>query len=204
MSPGGAPARIEAVFLDLGNVLVFHDDHVLLDRLSRQGGRAADDIRRALDPLWIPAHRGALAGDDLRHAVGRAAGTELSVRAFDEIWTCHFRIHDEVLPHIEALIGRVKVLLLSNTNAPHFEFLRPDLPILDRFDSLVLSYRIGLCKPEPEIFAEALRRAGVPPEAAAYFDDIAAYVEAAGRLGIHGRLFTDAPRFAAQLAELGL
>jgi len=42
------------------------------------------------------------------------------------------------------------------------------------------------------------------PARAAFFDDVPGFVEAARALGIHGRLFTDAPRFRAQLAELGL
>jgi hypothetical protein len=46
--------------------------------------------------------------------------------------------------------------------------------------------------------------AGVAPEQAAYFDDIQSFVDAACALGIHGRVFTDAPTFRRQLAELGV
>jgi glucose-1-phosphatase len=109
-----------------------------------------------------------------------------------------------VLPLVEALIGRVKLLLLSNTEAFHFEHLRPRLPILSRFHSLVVSHEIGLAKPDAAIFREALRRAGTRPEATAYFDDLPRYVEASRALGIEGRVFTDAAAFLSDLQELGL
>jgi HAD superfamily hydrolase (TIGR01509 family) len=68
----------------------------------------------------------------------------------------------------------------------------------------VLSYEVGAAKPDRAIFAAALRRAGTPPERAAYFDDVGSYVQAAREMGLRGYLFTDAPTFARQLAELGL
>jgi putative hydrolase of the HAD superfamily len=196
--------EIEAVFLDLGNVLVFHDDARLLGRLAALGGATEAQVRQRLAALWDDCYRGRVHGDALIRAVSDAAGVPLDAATFVEIWNCHFRVHDEVLPAVEALASRRRVLLLSNTNAAHFDWLRPRLPVLERFHDLVLSYEVGLAKPEPAIFHEALRRARVAPERAAFFDDVPAYVEAARALGIHGRLFTDAPRFRAHLAELGL
>jgi HAD superfamily hydrolase (TIGR01509 family) len=195
---------IDAVLLDLGNVLVFHDDALLLERLSRLGGRPVPEVAAALAPVWRPCHLGQLAEDELRAAVARAAGAPLDRDAFLEVWNCHFRVHDEVMPLVESLFGRVKVLLLSNTNASHFEPLRPRLPILERFDDLVLSYRLGLAKPDRGIFEEALRRAGTAPERTVFFDDVKDYVEAARAAGLRAEPFTDAPTFRRQLAALGL
>jgi FMN phosphatase YigB (HAD superfamily) len=197
--------RIQAVFLDLGNVLVFHDNELLLDRLVALGDRDPEVVRAALKPIWEPCHRGTLHGEALRRAVLSAANApDLDEEAFFALWSCHFRIHDEVLPLVEALTRTVKVLLLSNTDERHLCSVRPGLPVLDRFHHLVVSYELGVAKPDPAIFAEAVKRAGVPAGACAYFDDVPEYVEAAGALGIHGRVFTTAARFREQLAGLGL
>jgi putative hydrolase of the HAD superfamily len=198
------PPLVDAVLLDLGNVLVFHDDARLLDRLASVGKATPESVRAALGEVWDPCNRGRLAGEALRRAVGRAAGVDLDEATFREIWSCHFRFHHEVLPLVEGLLGRVKVLLLSNTNATHLEWIRPRLPLLDRLDGLVLSYELGLAKPEPAIFEAALRQAGTTPLRTAYFDDVEAYVRAAQALGIRGHVFTDALRFREQLAALGL
>jgi putative hydrolase of the HAD superfamily len=98
----------------------------------------------------------------------------------------------------------VKLVLISNTNDLQWRFLRPQLPLLERFSALVLSHELGLAKPDPEIFRSALRRVGRPPEACAFFDDIPAFVDAARALGIQGQVFTTAANFRVQLARLGL
>lgn len=198
-----APA-IEAVLLDLGNVLVFHDDARLLARIAALGAVSAEQAREALRPLWSRIHRGEIAGDALRAAVGGVAGRTLSSDAFLELWTSHFTVHEAVLPLVESLVGRVKLLLLSNTEAFHFEHLRPRLPILARFDALIVSHELGLAKPDPAIFREALRCAGTSPAATAYFDDLPLYVDAARALGIDARVFSDAARFRADLEDLRL
>jgi putative hydrolase of the HAD superfamily len=198
--------EIEAVFLDLGNVLAFHDDDVLFRRLSEYGGAPPEVIRERLLALWDPCNRGTLAGDQLRRATSKASGATavMDAETFFQVWTCYFRIHQEVLPMVERLLGRTKVALISNTNELQWRFLRPQLPLLERFSALVLSHELGLAKPDPEIFRTALRRVGSPPEACAFFDDIPAFVDAASALGIQGQVFTTAANFRVQLAQLGL
>ena len=198
---------VEVVFLDLGNVLVFHDDDVLCRRLSEHGGAPPEVIRERLLALWDPSNRGTLAGEQLRRAISQASGatTVMDAQAFFALWTCYFRIHQEVLPMVEALLSRAKVALISNTNEMQWHFLRPQLPLFDRFSALVLSYELGLAKPDPEIFRTALRQVGSPPpHACAFFDDVPAFVEAACARGMHGQVFTDAANFRVQLARLGL
>ncbi len=198
--------RIQRVFLDLGNVLVFHDDHVLSRRLAQFGGDAPDVILQRLRKLWEPFNRGTLAGDDLRRAVCQAAGltTPLDWEVFTPAWTCHFTPHHEVFPLIQNLLRQVPVSLISNVNAVHWSAARPMVPLLAEFAQLILSYEVHLVKPELDIFRTAIERSGCPAEACVFFDDIPDFVNAAGSLGMHGRVFTTAANFRAQLAELGL
>jgi hypothetical protein len=138
-----------------------------------------------------------VAGDELRRAVCQASGatTLMDEETFFQVWNCHFRVHHEVMPLVEALLHRCKVALLSNCNDLHWRFVRPQLPLLERFSARVLSYELGLAKPDPEIFRTALRRVGRPPESCAFFDDVPTFVDAAAVLGIN---------FRVQLSRLGL
>ena len=151
-------------------------------------------------------NRGTLAGDQLRRAVSQASGatTVMDAETFFEVWTCYFRLHQEVLPMVETLLGRVQLALISNTNEIQWRFLQPQLPLLERFSALVLSHELGLAKPDPELFRTALRRVGRPAAACAFFDDIPAFVDAARALGIQAEVFTTAANFRVQLARLGL
>ncbi len=197
---------LRAVIFDLGNVLVFHDNALLFQKLGERAGLSGDEVGRRLlgDPLWDASNRGQLDADAIRHQVGRALGVQLSKADFTDLWSCHFTLNPPVFPMVEALAGKVKRLVLSNTNVAHRDWLMPRMPLLASFDALVFSCDVGLIKPEPAIYQAALERAGVAPEEAAFFDDIPAFADAASRLGIHGRVFRDAGELPAQLAELGI
>lgn len=198
--------RVEAVILDLGNVLVFHDNPRLYRALGARAGRSEIEVAAILaEPgLFQDISRGRLDGEGIRRAVCRALAIDLPMDEFVSLWCCHFTRNDAIFPLVEGLIGRVKLLLLSNTNALHTEYLRPRLPVLARFDHLLFSNEVGLIKPEPAFYQEALARAGVSPAAAVFFDDHPPFVEAARALGIQGQVFRGTETFADDLRRLGL
>lgn len=194
-----------AVIFDLGNVLVFHDNALLFARLGLRAGLGPQEVAQRLTGAgWTAANRGQLDAEGIRRDVCGALGVELPMEEFAPLWSSHFTVHQAVLPRVEGLEGRVKRLLLSNTNALHAAYLRPKLPLLERFDAVLLSCEVGHVKPEPAFFQLALERAGCAPHEAAFFDDLPEFVEAANALGLRGHLFTDAPTFDAQLKALGL
>lgn len=197
--------RIQAVIFDLGNVLVFHDNELLFRRMAARAGCTVEALRERVEgELWERINRGQLMGDAIRKEICQRLGAEIPADEFFELFSCHFTPNHEVFPYIERLAGRVKLLLLSNTNDLHARYLLPRLPLLSRFDALLLSHELGLVKPEPEIFLRALEVAGTRPEATAFFDDLPEFVEAARRLGIHGVVVRDARQLPRQLEALGL
>lgn len=91
--------------------------------------------------------------------------------------------------------------LVTNNTHELDHLWRPQLPLDELFDDVVASCDVGVRKPDPAIFAVALRRLGdVAPERVAFLDDVPAYVDAAARLGIEGILVGPDP--APALARL--
>ncbi|MDP3503162.1 MAG: HAD family phosphatase [Myxococcales bacterium] len=194
---------IDALILDLGNVLAFHDNERLFEQMARAFGSSREAMRERLDGgLWDRVNRGLLPGDSLRQELIARLGHEISAEAWFALWNCHFTLYDEMIREVEGLVGRVRLVLLSNTHDQHIEFLRPKLPLLQRFDGLVLSYEVGHVKPERQIYERALALAAVEPGRAAFFDDVPRYAEAATSLGLHGRVFTTVAAFREQLRAL--
>jgi FMN phosphatase YigB (HAD superfamily) len=105
---------------------------------------------------------------------------------------------------LAGLAGRYRLLLLSNTNAIHFEGLRASHPLLRHFHELVLSYEVKAMKPQPEIFQVAVERAGCRAAECFYTDDIAAYVAAARNLGIDAVQFQSAAQLEREFAARGI
>jgi putative hydrolase of the HAD superfamily len=196
---------VQAVVLDLGNVLAFHDNEKLFRELAFAFETTPEAMKARLDGgLWDRANRGQLPGDALRVELNARLGGALDPERWFELWNCHFTINDAMVAQVERLLGRVRLVLLSNTHDQHMAWLRPRLPILERFDGLVLSYEVGMVKPERGIYEKALQLAGVLPWRAVFFDDVERYAVAAGLVGMHGRLFRSAHEFPAQLEALGV
>lgn len=196
---------LETLFLDLGNVLVFHDNEKLFREMARAFRATPERLRRGLDDrLWERVNRGQLPGDRLRQELVRQVGVEVGEEEFFALWNCHFTVHEEMVRAVERLVGKVRLVLLSNTHDLHVKWIRPRLPVLERFDALVLSCEEGLVKPEPALYARALAVAGSAPQASAFFDDVEAYAAGARAAGIHGHLFTTVDRFLEDLRALGL
>jgi putative hydrolase of the HAD superfamily len=197
--------KLDALILDLGNVLVFHDNELLFSRLAQAFGTDVPQMKSKLDDdVWQRVNTGRLTGDALRLQLQKNLGAELSAERFYELWNSHFALNHPMVAKVESLVGKVKLALLSNTHDLHVKFLRPQLPVLERFDTVVLSYEEGLMKPDAAFYGAALKRLNVEPSRAAFFDDVQRYADAASAVGIHGRLFTTVANFELQLRELGL
>jgi putative hydrolase of the HAD superfamily len=117
---------------------------------------------------------------------------------FCDLWTSIF-LPETLIPEafVESLKADYRLLLLSNTNAIHFEMIQRHYPLIRHFDQHVLSYKVGAMKPSPEIYQAALAQAGCRAEECFFTDDLLPYVEGARRMGI------DAVQFQsfAQLRE---
>jgi putative hydrolase of the HAD superfamily len=123
---------------------------------------------------------------------------------FRGIWSSIFT--DVLIPEsmLEGLGRRYRLVLLSNTNALHFEMIRETYGhLLRHFDGLVLSYEVHAMKPRPEIFQAAVECAGCRPQECFYTDDIAAYTEAAKRMGIDAVTFESRVQLEGEMRGRG-
>lgn len=195
---------LDALILDLGNVLALHDNDRLFSEMARAFATTPEVMKERLDAgLWERVNRGQLPGDSLRVELVRRLGKDLPAREWFELWNCHFTINEPMVTMVQFLVGQLKLVLLSNTHDQHVAYLRPKLPVLEQFDALVLSCEVGHLKPEKAIYEKALAAAGTAPWKTAFFDDVRSYAIGATQVGIHGRVFTTVEQFQEDLARLG-
>lgn len=195
---------LDALVLDLGNVLAFHDNEKLFRELGRAFDVPAEQLKERLDGgLWDRVNRGQLPGDSLRQELVQRLGKDVSPDAWFEVWNCHFSINEPMVGVVSFLVGQLKLVLLSNTHDQHVAWLKPRLPVLADFDALVLSYEVGAVKPEKVMYERALAAAGTAPWKTVFFDDVQRYAVGATQVGMHGRVFTTVETFTEDLAKLG-
>jgi len=124
---------------------------------------------------------------------------------FCEVWTSIFLpetlISDSFL---EALHRRYRLVLLSNTNAIHFEMVDRTYPLLRHFDSKVVSHKVGALKPSPKMYQAAIAAAQCQAQECFFTDDIPAYVEGAREHGIDAVQFQSSDQIQRELKARGV
>jgi putative hydrolase of the HAD superfamily len=196
----------KAIIFDLGNVLVQFDFARWRQALEGFCPYAAAEIRRriAATDLVERFETGLIEPPDFVAQLSRILALHMDYAEFCKLWSSIFT--DPLVPEamLEGLAARYRLVLLSNTNAIHFETIRENYPLLRHFHDRILSYEVHAMKPRREIFQAALDRCGCRPEECFYTDDIAAYVEAAQRLGMDAVQFESLAQLERELKARGI
>jgi putative hydrolase of the HAD superfamily len=196
----------KAIILDLGRVLVDFDFQRGFLALEGFCPYDAAEIRRriAAGDLVERFETGLIEPPDFVAQLSGILDLDIDYAGFCRLWSSIFT--DPLLPEamLEGLAARYRLVLLSNTNAIHFETIRENYHFLRHFHHSILSYEVHAMKPRCEIFQAALERCGCRPEECFYTDDIAAYVEAARRLGIDAVQFESRAQLERELKARGI
>ena len=121
----------------------------------------------------------------------KGCGVDVSVKQAADVWKAvreipyHMARYDDVLPALDLLRQQGYTLgLISNMNAPGNQ-LAEDMGLSPCLDLVVTSGEVGMEKPHPPIFHEALRRAGAEAgESVHVGDQLSSDVDGARNVGI--------------------
>jgi putative hydrolase of the HAD superfamily len=193
---------IKAVIFDLGRVIVPFDFARGYSRIAALTGRKQTEIPELIRPTGLVdrLESGAIEPREFVRQISEVLGLKCSYEEFCEIWSSIFLpatlIPEEMLATIAA---SRRLILLSNTNAIHFDMIRANYPHLRHFHALVLSHEVGAMKPSPRIYEKAVAAAGCRPEECFFTDDVAEYVEGARRYGIDAVQFESVGQIEREL-----
>jgi len=199
---------IRAVISDLGRVVLWFDNNIFLAKLAALAARPFDEVKAAVHGNLELIRRfdlGRLTAEDFRRSVCAAAGTDVDYETFYAIYNDIFILNPpavDVLRRIHA--ASYKTALLSNTDPERFGFVRKKFPEILFFDDYVLSYELGLAKPERAIYLEAARRARCRLDECVFIDDMEENVRSAVEAGLSGIHFRPETDLEAELKKLGL
>ena len=197
---------IRAILIDFDGV-IRRWDAAYDDGLMRAMGLPIDVIGRIAfdDDLLTAAVTGRITDEEWRdRVVERLARLypALDARAAVAAWSRPIgHVNEPVRALVASWRRRVPVALVSNATSR----LPADLDALGltgAFDVVVNSSAIGVAKPDPAIFRDALDRIGARPEETLLIDDTASHLAAARQLGLQTVHFTgDVDGLRAFVAE---
>ena len=199
--------KYDAVFCDLGNVLVNFDHRIAVKKILALTSKKEEDIYQLFFDSGITKdyEEGKISSLDFFKRVKDFLELDIDYGAFLPIWNDIFfetPLNKKIQDFLKKIKNRYKIVMISNINETHYEFLKEKMPIFREFDKLILSYEIGFRKPSPEIYDAALRAAGAKNSDAFYIDDRADLIEAASKLGIKGVTFNGEEAFKKIKSEL--
>jgi FMN phosphatase YigB (HAD superfamily) len=196
-----------AIIFDIGRVLVRIDVARAMQGLSTGGSLSPAELWPAIekDPRWPDWQEGRMAPRDWYLHLSRRLGGDFTFEQFTKIWN---RVLDPTPIHedgfFQGLSKTYRLALLSNTDPIHVQHLEANYSFFKFFRTRIYSCSVGASKPNPLIYREALRALKVQAQEAIYIDDIAAYVEAAQRLGMGGIQFQSPAQLTTDLKALGV
>ncbi len=196
----------KAIIFDLGKVLVHFDFKRAYRELEGSCPYPAVDIPKRLRPTGLVGRfeTGLIEPRDFVEELTRVLELNVDYDRFCEIWSsifCHALVPESIL---EGLAARYRLLLMSNTNALHFEMIRRNYPLIRHFHELILSYEVKAMKPSPAIYLAAVARAGCRPEECFFTDDMPEFVEGARKMGIDAVQFVSSEQLEGELKSRGI
>ena len=202
-----AAAKLRAIIFDIGRVLIRIDVGRAMQGLAAGTKLSPADLWSAIekDPRWLDWQEGRITPRDWYLHLSRRLGVELTFEQFKEIWN---RVLDPTPIHEDSFFQMFskgyRLGLLSNTDPIHVQHLEATYSFFKFFPTRIYSCSVGASKPNPLIYREALRALKVKAEEAVYIDDIAAYAEAARKLGMSGIQFQSPSQLTSDLKDLGV
>lgn len=198
---------IKTVIFDLGKVIISFDFKRGYQRLEKICKYSAAEIPQRIGSTDLVKRfeTGLVEPEDFVRQISAILDLHISYEQFCEIWSSVF-LPDPLIPEsmLAGISQRYRLLLLSNTNAIHFQMVEQTYPLMRHFHERILSYRVRAMKPSPVIYREALAHAACRPEECFYTDDIVDYVDGAKREGIDAVQFESCAQIQRELATRGV
>ncbi len=187
------------LIFDLGGVIVDHDNDKCYRRL---GDLLIDRPTRAELAAFITSQgvgTGAVTADELFERLRGRFGSTASQAQFLDAWTCHFTLKEDVRDLMLSIRGERPLVICSNTNAAHWDYLERVYRLGELAFRAILSHEVGCEKPEAGIYLAAAAAHGAGPRDCLFVDDVEINVAGARALGFDAHLFVGADALRAAL-----
>lgn len=177
---------IEAVVFDLDGVLL-DSEHIwdeVREELARERGgrwheRAQADMMGMSSTEWSRYLHDVIGLSDSPEEISAEVVRRMRARYEDGL-----PLVDGAVAAVERLAGAFRLALASSSNRPLIDLVLERSGLAALFEATVSSEEVARGKPAPDVFLEAARRLGVPPERCAAVEDSANGIRAAHAAGM--------------------
>ncbi|MEZ4776328.1 MAG: HAD family phosphatase [Bacteroidia bacterium] len=180
---------IQNMLIDLGGVLYDIDIQSTLERYNQMRAPGAEpiDYGKSGQHHWFTLlDNGHADIDEFATGLKNTFSLTGTLEEIKDIWTqLLIGVFPGRVEAVQQLSQKYRLALLSNTNKHHYDTYYPACkPMFDCMDRIFLSFEMGVRKPDPEIYLQALAEMGWKAEETLFLDDSLPNIETAKSLGI--------------------
>ena len=199
--------KITTVVFDVGKVLFKWDLRYLFTKLIDDQAELEYFVSNVVTPEWHYQH------DEGRALADMVAERSAQFPQYQELISAYESRITETIPGPiegsheivnELAESGIPLFVITNFGAEFWHRFRPEQPIFDHFGDIIVSGIEKLIKPDPAIYALALRRFNLVPGEAIFIDDNYDNVASACANGFIAHHFKDADRLRDELTGYGL
>ena len=197
---------IDAIIFDLGNVLVQYDETVTIRDFSARTGKTPSVIEQYLriTPHVTELALGKVTARRFYRTVAGDLGFAGDYDEFGAVWSKGLTAIEPMIELAAGLATRLPRVIVSNTNSIHMDYITEHFPVVREFDAQILSYEVGLLKPDRAIFELTLRQCGLEAQRSLFVDDMQANVDGARAVGMQAVQFENAEQVRQELTKRGI
>lgn len=191
-------SKINAIIFDLGGVIINLDTAATIAAFNQLSGKPFESIYTQLQqtPLFDRFDKGQINEQEFFAGLNEAMETQHEAAVLRNAWNAMLL---DFPAHRLALLSQLKqnyrLFLLSNTNETHVQAFEASLletrgyPNLEPFfEKVYYSCRMGMRKPDTEIFEAVLTENQLCAEETLFIDDTIHHVRGAAQTGIQAEL----------------
>lgn len=196
-----------AVIFDLGGVLIDWNPRHLYRGLFDDEAEMEYFLAEVCPPAWnLSLDAGRPFEEAIAERVRLFPEEEARIRAWRERWPEMLKGPIEgTVAILEALRARgLPLYALTNWSAETYPFAEARYPFLAWFESVLVSGREKLVKPNPAIYRRLLERECLTPAETLFIDDVPANVEGARSVGLQAHHFVSPEGLHEELRRRGL
>ena len=185
---------LKNIIFDLGAVLLNIDFQRTMAAFKNLGAENTNEFFSAYAQysFFDEFDKGLITPYEFRNEIKKFLKKNVTEEMIDKAWNA--MILDFPKERIDLLLSyknKYRTFLLSNTNAIHFPVYNNQLKenfninnLSDLFEKAYYSYRLGLRKPDKEIFELVLKENNLIPNETTFIDDSPANIATANELGL--------------------
>ena len=207
-------AKIKNIIFDLGGVIINLDPPKTIAEFNTLSQKPFESIYTQLQqtPVFDLFDKGLITEHDFFNALKTAIEVDIDETVLIAAWNA--MLLDFPLQRLELLKQlkpHYRLFLLSNTNETHIREFEKELlqtrgyaNLEPFFEKVYYSCRMGMRKPDAEIFEYVLTENKLIPEETLFIDDTIHHIEGALKTGIQAHLLAKGKEVGELIKDLGL